>query len=635
MSLIKQLWLAIAVVMTLAFGGAFLVSTLAARHYLQQQLYVKNVDNAASLALSMSQMAKDPVTVELQLSAQFDAGHYRAIRLTDPEGRVIVERHSEAESAGVPRWFADLVPLAAAPGVAQVQDGWKQFGTLTLESHDRYAYAELWQGTLRLLGWFLLAALVTGVVGTLLLRVILRPLREVVAQAEAIGGRRFVTTAEPSTSEFRTVVRAMNALSGRVRSMVEEESRRVDELRRQAQQDLLTGLLNRGALLNAVEAALAEEQGPNPGALVILRVAGLAELNRDLGREATDTLLARIGVRLRACCEGRPGWVAGRLNGADFAVLTGPESEPQTAARSLAGELHLAIDPPDGAREFALPVGAARPLAGESVSSLLARVDRALAAAQAGDGLVVDEGGGAPAAGEPTDLAGWRGLLEWALASGGIELGSYPVVSRGGDLLHEEAPARLRLDDRLLPAGRFVAWAARLGMMPRLDLLVVEAALARIAVEGRPVGVNVSPEAMCDGEFHAALAARFRREPRAAAQLWLEVPEYGALRHKAEFRAFCQALRPFGCRLGLEHAGPQFARIGELHDVGLDYLKIESSIVRDIDGNPGNQVFLRGMCMVAHAIGLTAIAEGVRSEEERRCLPELGVDGMTGPAIAP
>jgi len=43
MSLIKQLWIAIALVMTLTFGGSLVVSVLSARHYLEQQLQVKNI----------------------------------------------------------------------------------------------------------------------------------------------------------------------------------------------------------------------------------------------------------------------------------------------------------------------------------------------------------------------------------------------------------------------------------------------------------------------------------------------------------------------------------------------------------------------------------------------------------------
>jgi EAL domain-containing protein (putative c-di-GMP-specific phosphodiesterase class I) len=92
-------------------------------------------------------------------------------------------------------------------------------------------------------------------------------------------------------------------------------------------------------------------------------------------------------------------------------------------------------------------------------------------------------------------------------------------------------------------------------------------------------------------------------------------------------------VKPLGCPIGLEHVGPRFSRLGELHDLGLDYLKIDAAMVRGIDAHPGNQAFLRGLCTVAHTLGMTTIAEGVASEAEGRVLPELGVDALTGPAI--
>jgi len=92
MSLIKQLWLATAVLMLVAFSGSFLVSSLSAKAYLEEQLLIKNLENATALASTLSQMPKDKVTLELLISSQFDAGHYESIRLADPYGNLIVER---------------------------------------------------------------------------------------------------------------------------------------------------------------------------------------------------------------------------------------------------------------------------------------------------------------------------------------------------------------------------------------------------------------------------------------------------------------------------------------------------------------------------------------------------------------
>jgi len=110
MSLIKQLWFAILFTVTLASAGSFILSTLSSKNYLEEQLQTKNIDNVTSLALSMSQLKKDPVTLDLLLSAQFDSSHYRYIGLFDPNGKLISERvnansHTTKHPNGLPDSF--------------------------------------------------------------------------------------------------------------------------------------------------------------------------------------------------------------------------------------------------------------------------------------------------------------------------------------------------------------------------------------------------------------------------------------------------------------------------------------------------------------------------------------------------
>lgn len=634
MSLIRQLWIAIGVVMSLSLGGSLVVSTLSARHYLEQQLHVKNLDNATALALSLTQMPKDPVMVELLIAAQFDAGHYRLIRLIAPGGRVIVEREFVDPVPGAPRWFTRLIPIEAAAGIAQVQDGWRQFGTLTLESHSRYAYQALWQGMLQLLAWFVVGGAVLGVIGTLVVKRIMQPLDGVVEQAEAMGARRFITAPEPSTREFRSVVRAMNALAGRVRAMLSEESERLETLRRETQHDPLTGLLNRGPFLDRLDSALARDDAAASGVLLIARVGELAELNHRLGHQAADRLLQGLARCLTEIAAPRGDWAAGRLNGTDLALLaTGLQPLPRLA-EDLARALHQAADAAAPAARVAIALGAGGYAAGERHSAVLARVDAALAAAeQAGErALRLAPRPDAPSAG--ADLEDWRIALLAGLDGEGVRLGRYAVVGNDGGLLHQEAPARLKLHGEWQTAGHFVPWAARLGLMPRVDAAVARTALEAIRSEGVPLGINLSPESLLDAEFRTALQGALRAAPEQARRLWIELPEHGALDHLVEFRAWCQALRPLGCRLGIEHVGLRFARVADLHDLGLDYVKTDAALTRGIDRNSGNQAFLRGLCTLAHSIGLLVIAEGVSNADERRRLPELGVDGMTGPAVS-
>ena len=635
MTLTKQLWLAVVAIMTIAFGISFLVSAWSAKNYLEDQLRLKNVDNANSLALSMSQMEKDPVLIELLISAQFDIGHYKSIKLTSPTGKVMLERVSDAVTDQVPAWFVNLIPLTTEPGVALVQDGWRQYGTLTVISSNRFAYQALWHGNLKLLVWFLSSAFFSGVIGTLVLRAITRPLGEVVEQAEAIGARRFITIKEPRTREFRSVVRAMNALSGQVRSMLEEESARLEQLRRDAQHDALTGLLNREHFLKKIQYVLEDESTPPTGALFILRLPDLIKLNKELGREATDTLLKHVADALQESCPDE-SCLIGRLNGADFAVLAPDVDSIDELNHRIFARVLLSISDPSATAEHTVLLGAAAYRHGDAVSQVLSRADMALGRAEQEGGRAVEMGElnieWKPAA---SLMAAWQVLIETALNLKRVQFATYPVLNGQGELIHYEAPARMQIIQSSLwmPAQEFMPWASRLGLTERIDEAVFDYAFSWMESNDGPVCINVSPQTVCDPVLTSRYYQALKRSPLVAQKLWIDVPEFVAYRHAREFRVFCNMLKTLGCKIGLEHVGNHICHIGELYDVGLDYLKIDSTIIRDIDQSLGNQTFLRGLCTIAHTMGMMTIAEGVLNQQEATCLKDIGFKGMTGPGI--
>ena len=115
MSMYRQLWLAIIISTLLALSGSLLASMLSARGYLQSQLSIKNSDNAAALALALSQSKPDAVSVELAVSALFDGGHYELIRVVDPHGKTIVERVAPLGELDAPAWFVRYLPINAVP----------------------------------------------------------------------------------------------------------------------------------------------------------------------------------------------------------------------------------------------------------------------------------------------------------------------------------------------------------------------------------------------------------------------------------------------------------------------------------------------------------------------------------------
>jgi EAL domain-containing protein (putative c-di-GMP-specific phosphodiesterase class I) len=272
---------------------------------------------------------------------------------------------------------------------------------------------------------------------------------------------------------------------------------------------------------------------------------------------------------------------------------------------------------------------------GESVGNLLARIDSALATAEGMGDCAWAESSGCQD-GPAASNADWKKLLEGAIESQRLRLIEFPVASTQGALMHLECPLRLQAveNGEWLTAGSFMPMASRLQMTTELDLAAVRLAFDRIATGLPSVAVNLSGESVRDSGFRSRLTALIDCHKTRAEHLWLEVSEVGAFQHFDEFRELCLALQSHGCRIGIEHFGHRFSEIGRLHDLGLDYLKVDGSFIRNIDQQTGNQAFLKGLCNIAHNIDLIVIAENVRTPEELATLPGLGFDGATGPVVS-
>lgn len=635
MSMYRQLWLAIIVSMLLALAGSLFASLFSARAYLEQQLSMKNADNAAALALSLSQQNPDAVTVELVVAALFDSGHYESIRIHDPNGKLLVQRVAVAADPGAPDWFVRRLAIDSDPGQAQITSGWSQFGSVTLVSHSRFAYQALWTSTREMIAALALASFIGGYLGSLILRRLRRPLQAVIDQAEAITNRRFVTIAEPDVPELRQLALAMNATVARLKSMFEEEAARLETVRREANFDPLTGLNNREFFISQLRSSL-EGEDSSGGTLFLIRVADLMGINHRLGRDATDELLRRIGTKVGAGGTANEERLAARMNGADFALLLPDDTTGREVAERLLQDLVDTMEAfVDGGPSAYIAMG--RFQRGAGLREVLSQVDAVLIATEA-EGInavreaVIDTTDDMPRSAEE-----WSQAIRGALDRQWLRLVAFPVVDMQSRLLHDECPLRLKLDadDEWLPAGRFLPVAERLGFSAELDLAALALGLADLERQpGLPgLAINLSGSSVAQADFQQKLATLLGRHRKAASRLWIEVAETGVLKHVDEFRALCKLLGGFKCRVGVEHFGRQFSQIGRLHDLGLSYIKVDASFTRRLDTNPGNQAFLKGVSSIAHGIGLMVIAEGVASAAELAALSAVGFDGATGPGV--
>ncbi|MBR7799897.1 bifunctional diguanylate cyclase/phosphodiesterase [Undibacterium fentianense] len=631
MSMYRQLWFAIILSTLIALVGSLFASTMSSRAYLNEQLRMKNSDNATVLALSLSQKNIEPVELELIVASLFDNGHYASIKVTDPNGKTLIDRRANNEQIDVPSWFRDLFPIQSTPGQAQISSGWKQIGTISLVSHSSGAYATLWQSVKEMAAALTFSGLIACYLGALILRRIKQPLRAVIDQAKGMTERRFIITPESTVPELKQLSSAMNSTVLLLKSMFSEEAERLETLRIQANSDATTGLANRTHFISQLQASVEEENAPS-GSLIIIRLSGLAAVNKGLGRNKTDDLLKQVGQLLLIHQKHLNDGLAARLNGTDFALLFRREDAAPIAQKLLNDIQKIFVS---ATEQFVVSIGFGHFDFGIAPSSLLAQVDAAVASAEAVGVSEVRQSAPLNIEHAPRSAEEWSKLILRAIEQNWVKLAYFPVIKNDGTCVHKESALRLMFGGEWFPAARFLPIAERLGLTEKLDLIAAKLALDELSKSNSSIdiAVNLSAQSIQSVDFRNKLRAILSSKPAAAKHLWLEVPENGVFANIDAFRQFHADLAPTSCHLGLEHFGRQFDKINLLHDLKLNYVKIDSGFVRNIDSNEGNQAFIKGVCTIVHRLALQCFAEGVTTPAELRTLSQLGLDAATGPEV--
>lgn len=454
-----------------------------------------------------------------------------------------------------------------------------------------------------------------------------------IAQAEALGERKYITIEEPKTEEFKMLVRTMNTLSDRVKSMVTAESERLSTLNLQINYDEVTGLMNQSHFTNTASVALKDE-GFVEGMLTLVQLRNLAEIDKQLGYSVTNQLIKKVGDAIQQQMAHYPDVVSGRLGGGVFGIF----SRQPLDDFAVATELKLTLEKLNAAQQLLqiqFVIAHTKTKKGDDFADIHRVMQFILDLA--GDQVAAPMrlmNANSIVTSRKNYLSQWKQQFLHAIEHKQIKLACYPVMQKGQQLLHYECPLRLHIDegDQWLAAGAFIDWASQLDMIKTLDGLALEFAVDMLSKNTANLSVNVSAAAIRSDEYRDKLQS-LMSTVKQPSRLSFEVSEEAAFSDFAQFREFVLLLKSMGCVVGMEHVATRLAQLGDLHELGLDFVKFDASLIRDIHLRPQQQSLLRGLCMMVRTMGIMPIAEGVQDQEELDSLNAVGIEAVTGPFV--
>jgi EAL domain-containing protein (putative c-di-GMP-specific phosphodiesterase class I) len=194
--------------------------------------------------------------------------------------------------------------------------------------------------------------------------------------------------------------------------------------------------------------------------------------------------------------------------------------------------------------------------------------------------------------------------------------------------------ALLRSADKSLPhPGAILDAAERLEKIPTLGRAVrsqVARAVAESPDERGVVFVNLHLLDLFDKQLSSAFAPLTKVSHRVV----LEITERTSLEGQADVRYRVQELRELGFKIAIDDLGGGHARMGTFSPLDFDYVKLDMSLVRDMDKHPMKQRLVKSITELCREHGTKVIGEGVETEAEAKALIELGCDLLQGYLIA-
>jgi EAL domain-containing protein (putative c-di-GMP-specific phosphodiesterase class I) len=194
--------------------------------------------------------------------------------------------------------------------------------------------------------------------------------------------------------------------------------------------------------------------------------------------------------------------------------------------------------------------------------------------------------------------------------------------------------ALLRSADRSLPnPGAILDAAERLERVPSLGRAVraqVAKVVADAPAERGLVFVNLHVLDLADRQ----LVSPFAPLSKIASRVVLEITERTSLDGQIDLRYRVAELRELGFRIAIDDLGGGHARMGTFTPLDTDFVKLDMSLVRDLDKHPMKQRLVRSVIELCREQGTQVIAEGIETVAEERALEALGCDLMQGYLIA-
>ncbi len=495
----------------------------------------------------------------------------------------------------------------------------------------------------RMIGLFVIIALVALCVTYLMARGITRPLQLLLLTAEKLENGDFSTDIDiDRADEIGDLAVAFRQMQDAVFEREKRIGESLEKLKYQATHDALTGLANRRTLIDELEAANeATKSRSESYNICILDLDRFKVVNDTSGHAAGDALLVKISSILSDAVYSDD--VVVRLGGDEFAILLRncEGSEAVRVCENIRKQIEELVFHWEGSpHRIGVSIGVL------PVSETFANTSDIMQRADAGCFIAKENGRNQVYLIEEksTSVEQKRNELHWvqrlhkAIDNDELILYAQPVVPLNDTAMDSservEILVRMRNYEtgKMIPPNAFIPSAERYGLNTKIDQWVITQLLKVAPIykdlfnENRTYWVNLSGGSLCDESFIEFIETEVGKGLLGRGHLNFEITETAIIKNLSEASKMMERLKCLGCRFALDDFGSGLSSFGYLRSLPVDFLKIDGTFVRNILNDNIDRMFVKSIIDIAHAMGIQTVAEFVENQGILDAVKELGAD---------
>jgi diguanylate cyclase (GGDEF)-like protein/PAS domain S-box-containing protein len=454
-----------------------------------------------------------------------------------------------------------------------------------------------------------------------------------------VNGRPFWLLMSAQPTRYGGAVCLLVALAN-----IDDRKRMQDDMRRKAMHDQLTGLPNRSMFLESLERAV--RKGRRRGgrfSVLFVDLDNFKEVNDSLGHAAGDALLQAVSERLVSAV--RQSDLVARMGGDEFVVLIEEHRGPEEVM-IVAQKMLLLLERPVLLewREVTISgsIGIATyPEDAEDVEALVKNADAAMYQAK-------ERGRNnfqfySP---ELNRMTVERGQLEKrvraALGNDEFFLQYQPEVELAtGKLKAVEALLRWRdAATGVVMAADFLPLAEENGTIIAIGQWVLERAVCDLkaweeqGVVDLQLSVNLSARQLQQHDLVDTVFKALQAQGLSPEKLRLEIPETALIMNESDAAdRSVRALQALGVKIAIDNFGTGYSSLGLVRGFSVQAVKIDKTLVSSCPNKRECAAIVHAVGSMARDLGITVIAAGVETEEEKQLVASLGCQRAQGMLI--